>query len=130
MTEVEKILRMIEEVDPADTAKLDEIDARAHNFFLGFTEGPVNDRYDWGWCTHNGFILNAPKYTRSRDALKEIRPDDFVITQISQHPKRGFIFNASDTNGVTHTTPFLPTETLAKLHAIIQAIAYERKNND
>ena len=35
MTEAETILKMIENADPADTAKLDEIDARVHEY-LGY----------------------------------------------------------------------------------------------
>ena len=61
MTDAEIIFKMIETVDPADTAKLDEIDARV-----------------WCWLNNKIFLrINvdrpaayAPTYTRSRNTLK------------------------------------------------------------
>lgn len=145
---MDEILKMIEEVDPNNAAKLDEIDARVlcylHNEeFLSFEP--------WGWSDdlnnidHTAFVrAKSGKefvftdlrrhflYTRSRDALKAIRPEgyQFDIEGI-QHkyvatickspcPSSEYIFDSEE----------LPTEELAELHAIIQAINYERLNNE
>jgi hypothetical protein len=77
MTEAETILKMIETVDPADTEKLDEIDAR------------VGEYLDYN------------------------SPDPKAVI--------GSRENAS---------PELQTEELAELHAIVQAIEYERRNTE
>lgn len=103
-----EILKMIETVDPADTAKLDEIDARVLEYINA-----------------NGIIhrwSSRLKYTRSRDALKAIRPEGWTYSC-------GFVGHArlcSVKRGAAFHAEKLPSEELAELHAIIQAIEYER----
>lgn len=125
---------MIEEVDPADTAKLDEIDARVKRW-IGWdcgggewSQGFFNEKYKSGWRPEY-------KYTRSRDALKVIRPDGwlFVIQSSGfvQAIGKDIIYhepevNLKEYNTLQSPSNNLPTEELAELHAIIQAIAYER----
>jgi len=133
---MEEILRMIESVDPSDTAKLDEIDARVYLFVK-----------NGGWMTRDGVAFyggeptmksDYPQYTRDRNALKSIRP--------ALHQWRIYV-DYSDLDGgapskcevyiSTGTGLYLEfeskwhyTEELAELHAIIQAINHERKESD
>lgn len=132
MTNAQTILKMIEEVDPSDTAKLDEIDARVwclshearfkkmlstpkyykHGYF-SYYQGSV-----WG----SKMVYPPIQYTRSRNALKAIRPEGWKRIIIQGFPCSGWTVEIYDGAG----TPNLPTEELAELHAIIQAIEYER----
>lgn len=113
-----KLLEMIESVDPSDNDALDDIDARVLKYLLGDDFVPCLEHY--------------PKYTRSRDALKAIRPEVKIYSMASH---RGVTWECGlviDTNpghwySVRHR---LPTEELAELHAIIQAISYERGQKD
>ena len=120
-----EILKMIEVADPADTAKLDEIDR-------------LFERYK----TPGRHKIVPPKYTRSRDALKQIRPEGWTFSMLHQsgylavshkHIKRTHIDGLGNeypeyvqvgTPALSDTAP--KTEELAELHAIIQAIEYER----
>ena len=130
MSEAKRILEMIEGVSPDDVGTLDEIDARV-----------------WCWitkhqkCPHRVAVNNArvKKYTRSRDALKSIRPDGWNV-QISygrsvhlKHKTTALVSMISHKDGHEVTSPnktdtALPTEELAELHAIIQAIEWERSH--
>lgn len=139
MTEHEKNLRMIEEVDPSDTAKLDEIDVRVwcwlnkytlENFDTEYAEFTVKERegyfsYEVDPCQ------DWVSYTRSRDALKAIRPEGWFWYASTYDKIRSFALHKGIIN--SETKEFEPhflgklysTEELAELHAIIQAIAYE-----
>lgn len=110
----ETILKMIEIVDPADKAKLDEIDA-----LVSFYIDPA-------------FGYNPKRYTRSRGALKAVRPEGWEWYMSQDSSQKGVIFGcASDNIGTNQMqSPMLPTEELAELHAIIQAIEYDRSKND
>jgi len=125
---VKEILKLIETVDPDDSAALNEIDLAVHDY--------VSDpRISY---------LNAgrPKYTRSRDALKTIRPDGYWSCGAPSDTNRyntephdmvnGYSGICTDNKMSFETTvdydPF-PTEELAELHAIIQAIEWERNND-
>lgn len=129
MTDAYKILKMIENASPYDTATLDEIDARVwcylNNVYLvRFDFHGTNREINFGDSktgTFKGEAKDVPLYTRSRDALKRIRPDGVVI-QVTYYPQ-GFQGDAVGSKG---KSPRLPTEELAELHAIIQAIVYER----
>lgn len=146
------ILKMIETVDPTDTATLDEIDARvwcylnsvtlkkpSKNMWKNFEDDYTTITYkdnekeglaSCGWAAGTNHIQRFCKYTRSRDALKAIRPEGCWVERIIQHKTSkswdctiaitGEVFSVSD-KAIT-----LPTEELAELHAIIQAIEYER----
>lgn len=147
MTDVDKLLKMIWEVDPNDTEKLDEIDARVNGLlcggiFIDFRKG--NNNQDVAWYRDDPKEVNREhdilvefederrnilKYTRSRDALKAIRPKGWRL-QIKQHAhsyEGGLVQSGS---GRYLSYKKAPTEELAELHAIIQAIKYERDNND
>jgi hypothetical protein len=119
MTEAETILKMIETVDPADAAKLDEIDARVFDFAHG--QGMAQTAVNVG-KTH-GIPSGIPQYSRSRDALKAIRPEGWRFICWPKHcdalgPRAELLADR------------LPTEELAELHAIIQAIEYERRHGE
>lgn len=120
MTEAKTILRMIEAVDPGDAKTLDEIDAKIWWFL-----NPEKK------SAYLGIDYNPQKYTRSRDALKAIRPEGIRNWNIGMGKRKTYgcsieydgcvVFSASD---------MFPTEELAELHAIISAIEYERQKND
>lgn len=139
----EKILKMIEEVDPNDTATLDEIDARVfcylhkHNF-AGLWNNIVYIRDTETQCELNAGILGI-RYTRSRDALKAIRPSGWLPLGCGNNSygysaigcvSGGFVFSIYKPDPYNQNgffkSPYLPTEELSELHAIIQAIAHER----
>lgn len=130
----QEILKMIETVSPDDTARLDEIDARVTAFkngltFLGATvHGPDEDPYYVCAEHHNPLPVHG-RYTRSRDALKAIRPEGWSISiqSFAEFSRCSITFemrpHVADCNYVCETAP---NEELAELHAIIQVIEYER----
>jgi hypothetical protein len=134
MTTAQQILKMIESVDPSDTAKLDEIDARVWCYLVGkeyqLAEFLFSSEIGLMQQTHymGKFEQKTFKpYTSSRDALKKIRPNEwkFDIIQMSKQKKCEFMcwLHKEDKE---FQSVFLLTEELAELHAIIQAIEYER----
>jgi hypothetical protein len=74
----------------------------------------------------------GPQYTRSRDALKAIRPEGFIFrSHLIMEDDDGdliycYAFERRNDFALVGRTPTLPTEELAELHAIIQAIEYKR----
>ena len=120
----QEILAMIEAVDPADTAKLDEIDRWVCRYVHGMSEG-FNGTYE----------PEKHRYTSSRDALKAIRPKGYSVyiqkTTSCMCTMEYVTYGALDEDKIKPqklvTARNLPTEELAELHAIIQAIAYERQ---
>jgi len=140
MTDAETILKMIEEVDPEDTENLDEIDARTMCFIQGweFLETHLG-QFEYkipGVMSFMPFYETTPKYTRSRDALKAIRPEGWFFT-IMPHLIVGGGFlqveaeaeNSKYDNKLSTLAEELQTEELAELHAIIQAIEYDRSKS-
>jgi hypothetical protein len=129
MTDAEQILKMIENVSPSDTAKLDEIDARVTAYVLksNYIRHYTN-KYDELEVETDEEITNCIyNCTRSRDALKAIRPEGWVFTmRIDRKPYCPFIF-AEKGDLRTEPAMFSPSEELAELGAIIQAIEHERK---
>lgn len=141
----QELLKMIETVDPNDTAKLDEIDARfwcwinGHNFlYRGKEKWPsmqdfIGSNRDNFYVRHganekqSGFDY-VPTYTRSRDQLKQIRPDGWKFLMCLKPIERQWQCSMYDPqhDGIYSQSPMLHTEELAELHAIIQAIEYER----
>jgi len=134
---IQELLKLIENVDPADTAKLDEIDARV-DAYLGeknFIE--VIDKHRDGsviWQSDEpagpvNKLYSAMPVTRSRDALKAIRPEGWVVAGGTS--RAGYIeFMTENTCDLKNYEAFrsrrCKTEELAELHAILQAIDYER----
>jgi len=151
-TKAETILKMIEEVDPNDTAKLDEIDARMHIFFWPSHLHPapsvdqlIKAHYDdimGGWEDSEGNerltkVFELTLYTRSRDALKAIRPkgwwirdcerlSDFVAG--SEGRNYYIALRCQTENKIKTVHAYAISEELAELQAIIQAIEYERRS--
>lgn len=135
-----EILKLIETVDPNDTVKLDEIDFRVE-VFLGRPPYPLNtldgSKYVSALPGEDFIARQVLPYTRSRDALKAIRPEGWVFVcqnRFAQAIGPDVEYSEPEVNYFEHTVLqsylFLPTEELAELHAIIQAIEYERNKND
>lgn len=140
MTDAQTILKMIEEVDPADSDKLDEIDARVW-FFIHHPNVDLSQYKNLAQALHDiereykitPFACGIKRYTRSRDALKGIRPDDYY-PELYAGPKGAFAqlcipFDSEKYGrrfGTCFDSGLMPNEELAELHAIIQAIEYER----
>lgn len=144
------ILKMIEEVSPDDAKRLDEIEARVWCYaenkewpleFKGMGVAPETGKSEV-FLTSDGSspggegmvrLADIPKYTRSRDALKAIRPGGWLCGRLSNQTL-GEIWDGTAKyqwslyrpgTGIHVGSPVFPTEELAELHAIIQAIEYE-----
>lgn len=157
--EAQTILKMIEGVDPSDADALDEIDARVTCLLLGLEYHGVGENNSgqklWMSRVKNPNVglagwLRASfrRYTRSRDALKSIRPDGGIFSLEMEHSLglKGFRYMISigGNGGRSATKDFRSpwwrsvngeldfkkglTEELAELHAIIQAIEWKREN--
>jgi hypothetical protein len=143
MNTYKEILFLIEAVDISDEIKLNEIDARIWCFlrpgvtFRCFTgsgsfyyRGARFPEKEPDYLMH---CFSIPKFTRSRDALKPIRPVgwSFGIESINDQDVDGifeaWIYNNLDEHFSDRLNSFqAKNEELAELHTIIQAIAYER----
>lgn len=140
MTPAQEILRLIETVDPADTAKMDEIDARVRCFienwrFISMIAPEIDILGTHIQFSYGSLLPEYPnfkhsqrtiKYTRSRDALKAVRPEGWVF-EIKQYPK-DCRCSLSMGEYMKRVCSSAQTEELAEIHAIIQAIEYERTN--
>jgi hypothetical protein len=146
MTEAAKILELIENVDPKDTDTLDEIDVQVWCWLNNYTLDVYDDvEYGYFKVKENPeeeynigeyeFLYESDKekyhqkyYTRSRDALKSIRPEGWRvdIAQSSEHKDFRCILVNDECR--CQGGKYLPTEELAELHSIIQAIQWEREN--
>lgn len=127
---MKELLKLIETVSPDDTAKLDEIDARVGCLI---TDTEYQEQFKYPLCSferRDGSFADSyvfPRYTRSRDALKAIRPEGWNIQHHQYDAGKHHVFGLTDYSVPKQCySPRLPTEELAELHAIIQAIAYER----
>ena len=132
------LLQRIEAVDHTDDAALDEIDARVsvetHSYLKGdYVFKEIEDGHLALYINSKGlrcrlYLSDIPKCTRSRDALKSARPDGWKI-QITQNRDGWYV---KLTREIFIMTPCgrnrLSTETLAELHAIIQAWIHTWKN--
>ena len=127
----QEILSLIENVDPADTAKLDEIDFRVNHYIVAHRIG-----YEKPYCDawKQARIRNAdcPQYTRSRDALKAIRPEgwNLEIKVWGKSQARCTIWKRPFCDTGIRFSRWLPTEELAELHCIIKAIEHERTKGE
>lgn len=130
MSDAQTILQMIETVAPDDTAKLDEIDARVWCWINGYefigTPWFFEDKFTgWTMKFDNGDERlvragSSKQYTRSRDVLKAIRPEGFFPEIVLDEGGCAICKN----KGIDSMC--LPTEELAELHAVIQALEHER----
>lgn len=131
--EAQKILEMIENVDPADVTALDEIDLLVEEWRIDevFERDATGRR-----VSKDGWYVSEPlQVTRSRDALKAIRPEDWYFDIEAAFWSDGARYYAQADSPLNETEiPFVSgdflTEELAELHAIIQAIDYERTSKD
>lgn len=122
MTPAQEILKLIETVDPTDSAKLDEIDILVYEYLE-----PVNSGYPYRIALSLGVPSGLPKYTRSRDALKAIRPEGWSSYGAVHKEMSSFVYYKGVGYERIETDCYdLPTEELAELHAIIQATEFER----
>lgn len=129
-----EILKLIETVDPEDSETLDEIDARVWCWIEGLEyETKMHTRdglhiYPKTGSTLKGWLYNDEKYTRSRDTLKSIRPEGCPVVKVRKvYQNCGCeIYNHGWDKSFVSAP--LPTEELAELHAIIQAIQWSREN--
>ena len=129
--EMQELLTLIENVDPTDSAALDEIDARVMAYVLNKAVVKhvfEDDAFCYSIKGHTGVIH---KYTRDRNALKEIRPEEWMPTILGGWTGADCThvwFCKMYSGGAgSLKSPDLPTEELAELHTIIQAITYERE---
>lgn len=140
MTEAATILKMIETVSPDDQKALDEIDAAVSKYLTGklhkvYEPNPettfiltMNDK--------NEVTGIGDKYTRSRDALKAIRPEGWVFRMHIDKDEgcvcdmwKEWQYSETRIHTGSHGASKC-TEELAELQAIIQAINYERTKHD
>lgn len=114
-----EILHMIIDADATDTAKLDEIDARLHHF-LNSTTAPSPNACDY------------PRYTRSRDALKDIRPKDWRYTIEMDANGTSCCMASIGKSGhlCGMASEDMATEELAELNAIIRVLHYNQTSRD
>jgi hypothetical protein len=139
-----KILSLIETVELGDAARLDEIDALVYCYahkcrveeysyknrsitFWRFDESagvelPASRFHDGCGDLEN---TSYPYYTRSRDALKSIRPEGWQFVIDVREGNASVCFARDCDNQKLGEWFTSPTEELAELHAIIQAIAFE-----
>lgn len=136
-----EILELIENVDHRDTDALDEIDARVCLYlhypdksYRSHSRGPKQRGWQIVFLSDDGKkkCMNKDFPTRSRDALKAIRPEGwrFFVHNVYNH-QRHLVYVCVVHNNISSIDGYqLPTEELAELHAIIQAIQWERDNNE
>lgn len=148
MTPAEEILKLIESIPEAMregsavevTNRMDEIDARVWIYIAG--PGHTFEKMlDCGHCDYTlangnqcmGLKGSWKQYTRSRDALKQIRPDGWYFGYETGFSGDVPVFSYGCWKKSTEfpgypmiSTRCLPSEECAELYAIIQAIEFER----
>jgi len=148
MTPAEKILKMIEAVDPVDSDTLDEIDARFHGikcggefieFGIGNYKNPSAIYKDIAHKGAENFVTERdriPKVTRSRDALKAERSEGYNYScgyeWSSENGEFAFKFRTAGmwkSGGANVRVKIYGlTEELAELHTIVQVKQWEEEN--
>jgi hypothetical protein len=115
MSDALNILKLIEAVDPANEPAMEEIDLAVWKY-LG------------GGANYESRIDGCPDYTTSRDVLKGIRPHGFF--SVNENGSKGWQawINRPDDEGggPCFLITGMPTECLAELYCIIQAIEHDR----
>lgn len=119
MTEAQKILSLIESVDPNNDVLTNQINV-AVQLYLDQIETLAKH----GWWVMKG----SKSYTESRDILKAIRPDgwDFEWRNYGKINNELLVRYAAICPEKHFVSPKMTSEELAELHVIIQSIAYER----
>lgn len=141
LTEAQRILRLIESVG-ADTPDrmLDEIDARVYCLRNGLefasmrkSRNGVSPHGPFVRFTfrHNGvrqvtYLKRCEQGTRSRDALKALRPTGWRLAVSNYKPHHWTGILILDDKVSLYAPSWLHTEYLAELHAIVQAIDFEQ----
>lgn len=127
--EAQKILDLLENYDPTLD---DEINARVWCYVYDVEY--VRHERQFSLFIHCCSKLSPKQldisYTTSLDAQQDITPDDWE-TNFVCNEMDGFssVLENKQSESVTLGV-ILPTEHLARLHAIIQAIDYKRENNE
>jgi hypothetical protein len=144
------LLDLIEKVDPRNFFSLEEIETKFWNWYLQRNDVdssiiscfPFDDYLGFDENRYISIITNDnikyldTRVTTSRDALKSIRPKGWQI-QITTFDERqcsaknkcslcSITDYKKEFNSPVKNFNALPTEELAELHAIIQAIEFER----
>lgn len=142
MTTAKELLAMIEAVKPDDEEALNEIDFKFDAYQKEIT--PLGNYKAWrkrreltysafrepATSTSEVFYVSAPRYSRHRNALKTIRPEGWQLS-IEQRLYGKWVAELTKVlkgSNPALRSPRLPNECLAELHAIIQAIKWERQN--
>lgn len=146
MSDAKKILEMIEAVDPQDSDALDEIDELVFKYVTNFIDMGGNilkkdQIFVFGKTSvelhdENGVFsridgLNLPSYTRSLDAIVAIQPEGWKF-DVSAFcwpccPVQEYVGGARRIDGTDIHSKVCVSEPLARLHAVIQAIEFERQ---
>jgi len=109
-----KILQMIADVDPLDGDTLDEIDAQVYKYIYP-KHGKPPKRFK---------IISLHDFTRSRDALFNIRLEQFELVKIISNPPDGYYVSFRHKRNLFMANGLGKTECLAELHAIIKEYDY------
>ena len=136
---MKQILELIENVDPSDTETLDEIDVLTFCFLNNETlkewrpedfEFDVNEHNFTHIYGNFEFKDECQQYTRSLDASKAIQPDGWMLRTYQEKFTKYYchLIKYFDSGKILFDADGMPTEELARLHAIIQAIQWERDN--
>lgn len=136
MTDYTDLIHMIETVDPTDEVMLEEIDVRATMFIYDYPYNPCALE-----IAGNGYrIVHLPRgfarvaeLSLSVDECKRKQPEGWspvfiAVADFGKGNSHIWDFSLQQSNGLDPiiVTGFGRTEPLARLHAVIQAIAYER----
>jgi hypothetical protein len=114
VTDAQPIINLIETLNPANDAEMAGIDAQVWHYVHGNDAVPP--------------LTGYPRYTRSRDVLKAIRPAGFLV-KIENWEKFTAVYGCfilPDGTLADFDSGQGTTEELAELHVILQGIAYSR----
>lgn len=131
------ILTMIENVDPKDTATLDEIDCLTHLYLGYFWHGDLepheNGAGHWGLmkgchCVNEDYFApDCRHYSTSIDAQEAIDTQGCLVDLYQQNNKE-FSCSLYYHIDIQLYSPHLPTRPLALLHALVQLTEWKRNN--
>ena len=141
---MKELLELIESVDHDDNGALQKIDARVFCYINHF-EFVECERTDFKYMEQDYYQLifkrpgntinnyenasrDLPCYCNSRDTLKRIRPEGYIHGGHDGDDPQAFKFEFVTPYPCKCFVGYGKTEELAELHAIIQAIGHQRKN--